>query len=108
MCKNQLVQLEADQAQFLAKNTQIVAIAVQDQAGARTAQQETGVTYPILADANHQVAEAYGVYNLLGDGVATPSVFIIDESGQMVWSYIGQNVSDRPNNQTILENLPNN
>lgn len=102
------MQLEADLAQFQAKNVQIVALAVQDQAGALTAQQETGVTYPILADANHQVAEAYGVYNLLGDSVATPAVFIIDKSGQIVWSYIGQNISDRPNNQTILENLPNN
>lgn len=108
MCKNQLVQLEADQAQFRTKNAQIVALAVQDQAGAQTAQQETGVTYPILADANHQAAEAYEVYNRLGDGVATPSVFIIDKSGQIVWSYIGQNVSDRPSNQVILENLPNN
>lgn len=108
MCKNQLVQLEADQALFQAKNAQILAIAVQDQAGAQTAKQETGATYPILADVNHQVAETYGVFNLLGDGVATPSIFIIDKSGQIVWSYIGQNVSDRPNNQTILENLPNN
>jgi peroxiredoxin Q/BCP len=100
------VQLEVDRAQFQAKNAQILAIAVQDQTGAQTAKQETGVTYPILADTNHLVAETYGVYNLLGDGVATPSVFIIDKSGQIVWSYIGQTVSDRPSNQTILENLP--
>ncbi len=106
MCKNQLVQLEVDQAQFKAKNAQILALAVQDQAGAQTARQETGATYPILADADHRVAEAYGVYNLLGDGVATPAIFIIDKSGQVVWSHIGQNVADRPSNQTILENLP--
>lgn len=102
------MQLEVDRAQFQAKNAQIVAIAVQDQAGAQTAKQETGVTYPILADATHQVADAYGVYNLLGDNVATPSIFIIDKAGQLVWSHIGQNVSDRPSNQTILANLPNN
>ncbi len=108
MCKNQLVQLETDRAQFQAKNAQILAIAVQDQAGAQTTKQETGLTYPILADTTHQVAATYGVFNLLGDNVATPSIFIIDKSGQTVWSYIGQNVSDRPSNQTILENLPNN
>ena len=52
------------------------------------------------------MADAYGVYNLLGDGVATPAVFIIDQSGQIVWSYVGQSASDRPSVQTILETLP--
>ena len=84
----------------------MVALAVQDETGAQASLRDTGVSYPILADPQHQVAEAYGVYNTLGDGVAAPAVFIIDTSGQIVWSYIGQNISDRPNPQTILENLP--
>ena len=66
----------------------------------------TGAPFPILADPDHAVAEAYGVYNLLGDGFATPSVFIIDTSGQIVWSYVGQNAADRPAIEMILENLP--
>lgn len=100
------MQLEADLAKFQGKNTQVIALAIQDQAGAQSAVSETGATYPILADPDHRVAEAYKVYNLLGDGVATPAVFIIDQAGQIVWSYIGQNLNDRPVNQTILDHLP--
>jgi thioredoxin-dependent peroxiredoxin len=100
------VQLEADRPQFEQKNTQILAIAVQDQAGAQQAMAETGAAYPILADPDHRVAEAYGAFNTLGDNVATPSIFVIDKAGQIAWSYIGQGVSDRPSNQTILDNLP--
>jgi peroxiredoxin Q/BCP len=103
---NQLGQLEADLAQFRQKNAGILAIAVQDQAGAQASASGANLSYPILADSDHRVADAYGVYNLLGDSVATPAVFIIDKSGQIAWSYIGQNISDRPHNQTILENLP--
>jgi peroxiredoxin Q/BCP len=103
---NQLGQLEADLAQFRQKNAEILAIAVQDQAGAQASASGTNLSYPILADPDHRVADAYGVYNLLGDSVATPAVFIVDKAGQIAWSYIGQNISDRPNNQTILENLP--
>jgi peroxiredoxin Q/BCP len=98
--------LETDVAQFRQKDTEIVAIAVQDQAGAQASASNAKVSYPILADPDHRVAEAYGVYNLLGDGLATPAVFVINKSGQIAWSHIGQNISDRPDNQTILEHLP--
>jgi peroxiredoxin len=103
---SQLGQLEADLAQFRQKNTKVIAIAVQDEAGAQASVGGANVSFPVLADPDHRVADVYGVYNLLGDGVATPAVFVVDKSGQIAWSYIGQNISDRPNNQTILENLP--
>ena len=91
---------------FQEHDAEILALAVHDVAGAQRVAQVTGAAYPILADPDHAVADAYGVYNLLGDGVAAPAVFIIDRSGQIVWSYIGQSASDRPSVQTILENLP--
>lgn len=84
----------------------MLGIAVQNQFTAQNAVNSMGVTYPILADPDHSIADAFGVYNLLGDRVATPAVFIIDKSGHIVWSYIGQNINDRPSNQTILENIP--
>lgn len=84
----------------------MLAIAVQDQAAARNATINIGSNYPILADPDHSITEAFGVYNRLGDGVATPAVFIIDPSGNIVWSYIGQDINDRPHNQIILENIP--
>jgi len=98
--------LEADLAHIRSQNAEVLAIAVQDQAGAQATVNSTGATFPILADTDRRVAEAYGIYNLLGDGVAAPSVFIIDPLGQIVWSYIGQSVSDRASNQAILANLP--
>ena len=98
--------METDLTQFRSQNAEVLAIAVQDQAGAQATINSTGATYPILTDSDRRVAEAYGVFNLLGDGVAAPAVFIIDKSGQIVWSHIGQNIADRPDNQTILANLP--
>jgi peroxiredoxin Q/BCP len=62
--------------------------------------------YPLLADPDHQVAEAFNVYDLLGDGLAAPSTFVIDADGTIVWSYVGQSPSDRPSPQTILNHLP--
>jgi alkyl hydroperoxide reductase subunit AhpC len=62
--------------------------------------------YPVLADPDHQVAEAFNVYDLLEDGYAAPSVFIIDTDGSVSWSYVGQGSGDRPSVAMILENLP--
>jgi peroxiredoxin len=62
--------------------------------------------YPLLADPEHEVADAFNVYNLLGTGYAAPSVFVIDADGDIVWSYVGQHRSDRPSATSILEHLP--
>jgi peroxiredoxin len=64
------------------------------------------VNYPMLADSEHQVSAAYSVYNLLGDGLAAPAVFVVDTDGRIVWSYVGQHSGDRVSAQTILEHLP--
>jgi alkyl hydroperoxide reductase subunit AhpC len=63
------------------------------------------IEYPVLADPEHRVVEAYGVYNLLGDRRATPSVFIVDEKGVIIWKYVGEDTLDRPDNEAILEQL---
>jgi alkyl hydroperoxide reductase subunit AhpC len=61
--------------------------------------------YPVLADTDHAVSSAYGVYNLLSDRRAAPSVFIVDEDGLIVWAYVGQSTIDRPSTQQILDQL---
>lgn len=91
---------------FQQHDTQILALAVQDVVRAQAMLQAAQASFPILADVDHAVADAYGVYNLLGDGVATPAVFIVDKSGQIAWSYVGQSASDRPTAQTVLDHLP--
>ena len=83
-----------------------MALAVQDVARARRMQDVTAAAFPILADPDHAVATQYGVFDRLKDGVAAPSVFIIDSNGHIVWSYIGRDASDRPTVDAIIANLP--
>jgi len=67
---------------------------------------EATAPFPVVVDAEHRVSEAYGVYNLLGDGLAAPSVFVIAGDGRILWSYIGRDDADRPTTDTILAQLP--
>lgn len=65
----------------------------------------TGAEFPVLSDAGGKVARRYGVYNLLGDGVAAPATFIVGRDGSILWRHVGQNIADRPSADEILVKL---
>jgi len=67
-------------------------------------QERVGARYPVLADPNHRVAEEYGVFNLLGDGVAAPATIIMT-SDRIVAMQVGQDIGDRPSTASILHTL---
>jgi peroxiredoxin len=85
---------------------QIIALAVQSQEDAASSVTKSEAQYPILADSDHAVADAYGVYNLFTDSAAAASVFIISQDGRIVWDDIAPYSSYRAPSETILENLP--
>jgi len=64
-----------------------------------------GLTYKLLSDPNGKVVKEYGVYNLLGDGVAAPAVFIVGPDAGIEWSYVGKNIRDRPSSEDIIARL---
>ena len=49
--------------------------------------------------------KAYGVYNLLGDGLSAPATFVIDKQGVIRWKRVGSRVGDRPPASKVLEEL---
>jgi peroxiredoxin len=65
---------------------------------------ELGLTYPILSDSGRNFIRAYGVLHPQ-EGIARPSLFIIDREGVVRWNYVGQSAADRPPIATILEEL---
>ncbi len=100
------MELQSNYSAFQAAHAEILAAAYMDHGRAQSIAQSVQPGYPILADTEHLVSDAYGVYNLLGDGLTTPAIFVIDRSGQVVWSYISQDAGDRPASAVILSHLP--
>jgi peroxiredoxin len=110
-CMAQLTEIENYLAEYEQKGAQVIASAVQKESGARRSVEISGAQYPILADEDHEVAKAFGVYE--GGSFSTPSVFIINQDREIVWGEIshidggyGGCGTNRITNQTILENLP--
>ena len=65
--------------------------------------QYTRAEYPILADPDHVVAESFGVFDLLGDGVSAPAVLLIGKWRVVHWRQVGEGIGDRPSISTILD-----
>jgi peroxiredoxin len=106
-CMAQLSEIENDRTKYEEAGSQVIAIAVQGNYGAKTTAKVSNAQFPILADNDRIVAEAYGV---LDEGLSTPSVFIINKDRQIVWREIthieGSGCgTNRIPSQTILENL---
>ncbi len=97
--------MQQDYQRFQQLNAEILAISVQGPDVGQYVSNLLDLQYPVLSDADHRVTDQYGVYNLLGDSLATPAVFVMDLDGIVRWEYIGQNTGDRPSNEMILEQL---
>ena len=91
--------------EFLERNVSLVAISTDDTADALKMVEFTGAEFAILSDKDAEVAKAYGVYNLLNDGVATPSAVIVSPEGDIEWKYVGESIADRPPPDAILAQL---
>ena len=85
----------------------MAAISVDDVGGARSMSSIVGAEYPLLADPTRVTSKSYGVFDLLGDGVAAPAVFIINPDRSIRWSHVGRDIVDRPTTASILARLRN-
>jgi len=83
----------------------VLAISTDDLSGAKAIVDRVGIPFPILYDSAADVVREYGVYDLLGDGLAAPSTFVIDTGGVVRWSHVGRRTSDRASAQEILDQL---
>ena len=88
--------------EFLKRNVSLAAISTDDIADALKMVELTGAEFAILSDKDAEVSKGYGVYNLLRDGVATPSAVIVSPGGDIEWKYVGRSISDRPTPDEIL------
>ena len=64
-----------------------------------------GAAFPVLADPDGATARSYGVFDLLGDGVAAPATFIVRKDGSIGWHQVGADITDRATVEEILAAL---
>lgn len=58
----------------------------------------------LISDVKRQITKLYGVLHPT-EGVARPSVFIVDKRGIVRYRYIGKDYTDRPSIKSLLQAL---
>ena len=91
--------------EFEERNVGLAAISTDSLVYAEQMEALAGAEFPVLADTNADVSKDFGVFNLLGDGVAAPATFVIQPDGGVVWGYVGVEIGDRVPTLAILEVL---
>jgi thioredoxin-dependent peroxiredoxin len=87
-CTKEACGFQADLQPLAAKNTAVIGISADSELSHQKFAGKYGLTFPLLADPNHEVAEAYGVWqekNNYGKkywGIKR-TTFIIDEKGKI-------------------------
>jgi methyl-accepting chemotaxis protein len=86
----------------------VVAVVAQSSERVRHYIEETGLPFDILVDESRDVLKAYGVWHAFGMSawnIARPALFLIDRSGAIRYSFIGQRQEEFPSHEEILQAL---
>ena len=84
---------------------QVVAVVAQRSEPVRTYIEETGLPFNILIDESREVLKAYGVWHAVGLyawNIAKPALFLIDRSGAVRYSFVGDSQEEFPSNAEIV------
>lgn len=60
--------------------------------------------FPLLSDAKGELSRLYGLWNA-EEGVAVPSILVVDRSGEIRHLYSGNDFADRPGDAEVFEAL---
>ena len=98
-------QLRQDIERFRTQGAQVVAVAPGGAEDVAKFTRENPFPFPILADANHSVFDAYDVISRMSSLGQRPAVFVIDRNQRVAFDSIGTQQWQIPTNEAVLGQL---
>ena len=86
----------------------VVAISVDSQPDANRIQTRLQFPFPVLSDPDARVVSMYAgteSERRQGRRVARPATYVLDRSGEIAWSSVGRDYSDRPLLEEVLDQI---
>jgi peroxiredoxin len=103
-CRAQLGELQKNYAKIKSLGAEMIALSADSPADGQKVASELNLTYPILSDVYKNFIRQYGVLHPT-EGIARPSMFVVNKEGKITWKYVGAEASDRPKIDIVLQQL---
>ncbi|MDX6627017.1 MAG: hypothetical protein QOE56_2006 [Solirubrobacterales bacterium] len=106
VCSDQLSIYQEVKPELTAKGVELIGISVDQPYAHKAFQEKLGVDTTLLADfePKGEVAKAYGSY-LDGPGIANRTLVLVDEDGNVAWTYESPSPGEFPGANVIFDGL---
>ncbi len=110
VCTQEMCTFRDSLQNFAGFNAQVVAVSVNDPFTLRGFAEKNSLTFPLLSDYSRRVIELYGVVlndfaGLKGYSAAKRSVFILDRSGVVRYSWVSDDPAKEPDYGEVSKTL---
>jgi peroxiredoxin Q/BCP len=95
--------LREDIERFTGAGAKVVAVAPDTAEGVARFVRDRDLPFPLLADSDHSVFDAYDVVSRMASLGQRPAVFVVDRDGIVRFDSIGTQQWQIPSNDTVLQ-----
>jgi peroxiredoxin len=103
-CNGQLASYARKFEEFESRRAQIAGISVDPPSNNARMVGKLQLPFPLLSDPEGDLARLFGLWNEK-EGVALPSIVVVDQSGEVRYLYSGTDIADRPRDEEVLAAL---
>jgi peroxiredoxin len=107
-CRTRFAELAMNAATYSARGWQVVAVVAQSSTAVRRYIEDKGLPFNILIDTSRDVSKAYGVWHRIGLdawNIARPSLFVIEPTGAIRYSFIAATQDEFPAHEDIMKEI---
>ncbi|MGI9048047.1 MAG: peroxiredoxin family protein [Rubrobacteraceae bacterium] len=103
-CNGQLVSFAREYEEFERRGVQVAGISVDPPEFNAEMHGKLMLPFPLLSDARGELSKLYGLWDE-DEGVAKPSIVVLDQPLEIKHLYVGDDFSDRPENKVVFAAL---
>lgn len=103
-CNGQLASYARQFEEFESRGVQLAGISVDPPSHNARMVRKLQLPFPLLSDPEGELARLFGLWDA-GEGVALPSVLVVDQTGEVRYLYKGGDFADRPTGEEVFAGL---
>ena len=106
-CSNEMVALQEHSADFEDAGATIFGLSADSAFSQNAFREEHGLEFALVSDMGRSAVQDYGVEIDIGDlglhGVANRSVFVVDDDGEISYSWVADDPTNEPDYEELLD-----